>query len=597
MSLEYSPNAEQLAEFSGSALPLLVACAALGALLAAGIFVSMRRRQVSLKSDVSVLIELGTKQRGSTASAPVLRNAELTPLADTLQSLVKRLGGQKEKKSGATTKQAKSEDPSDNPIMALIEESSSEFEEDALELELELDEAIEVPQEIFRAYDIRGDADQLSDALIYLVGRALGSTMAEGDQSACIVGADARESSPRIREALVKGLLESGCDVVDIGTVATPMLYFAAQHLQTPNAIMVTGSHHGAGTNGLKMLLGAQPMSDIGIQALRERVEAENFTDGQGSYRVTEINADYVQAIVDDIVISDNPEIVVDCGNGAAAVVAAELFEGLGVSVIPLFGELDGSFPNRESDPSNPENLRPLIAAVKEHNASLGVAFDGDGDRIGVVDDKGRIVQADRLLMLFARDVLSRHPGADIVYDVKCSRHLARIISDAGGRPIMWRSGHSPIKSKMTEVGALLGGEYTGHICFNERWFGFDDALYSAARLLEIIGLEGRSLSDLLTDLPSSVSTPEIRWPLDEAEKLATMSRIIEEAQFDDAKLITIDGLRAEFADGWGLVRCSNTEAALTLRFEADNTEALARIRDLFQVQLSGILDDDALSF
>ena len=357
------------------------------------------------------------------------------------------------------------------------------------------------------------------------------------------------------------------------------MLYFAAQHLQTPNAIMVTGSHHGRRDQRLEDAVRRSAMSDIGIQALRERVEAENFTDGQGSYRVTEINADYVQAIVDDIVISDNPEIVVDCGNGAAAVVAAELFEGLGVSVIPLFGELDGSFPNRESDPSNPENLRPLIAAVKEHKRILGSGLRRRRDRIGVVDDKGRIVQADRLLMLFARDVLSRHPGADIVYDVKCSRHLARIISDAGGRPIMWRSGHSPIKSKMTEVGALLGGEYTGHICFNERWFGFDDALYSAARLLEIIGLEGRGLSDLLTDLPSSVSTPEIRWPLDEAEKLATMSRIIEEAQFDDAKLITIDGLRAEFADGWGLVRCSNTEAALTLRFEADNTEALARIR------------------
>ncbi|HNC70069.1 MAG TPA: phosphomannomutase/phosphoglucomutase [Pseudomonadales bacterium] len=454
-----------------------------------------------------------------------------------------------------------------------------------------------MPAEIFRDYDIRGEAALISSDLALAIGRAIGSEALERGCSAIMVGVDGRDSSPRLREQLMKGLLATGIDVIDTGTVATPMLYFACHHLQTPSGVMVTGSHNPADHNGFKIMLDGETLRGQAIAALRERIMTGRFREGQGSYRVTGIDSDYIHAIAEDVLIDGTQRVVIDCGNGAAAVVAEDLFRELGCDVVPLHCTLDGRFPNHHPDPAEPDNLRDVMAAVKEHGAALGIAFDGDGDRIGVVSANGTVVTADRLLMLFARELLSRHPGADVVFDVKCSRDLPAIVAQNGGRPIMCRSGHSWIKEKMKETGALLGGEFTGHICFRDRWYGFDDALYCAARLLEILSAEGRSLDELLASLPQSVATPELRIPIAENRKFAAMAAIEAGIALEGARISRIDGVRAEFVDGWGLVRASNTSAALILRFEARDEAALERIRAAFRSELSRLLPETSGGF
>jgi phosphomannomutase/phosphoglucomutase len=595
LSLRYSPSADQLAaEPRVSAIPLLIAAAAAGLVLLIVMLLVFTRLRSRLRADVQVLVALAG-QRKTTANLPQLAYPELGAVGETMRDLLRR----SETGTGTANETAQPAAPEPgldelglDPLQAGLGDGEGlELDEDPLQL----DEAVEAPAVLFRAYDVRGKASAFSDPLLQALGQAIGSEALREGPAAVVVGSDARDSSPRMREAIVKGLLETGCDVVDIGTVATPMAYFAAQHLETENAVMITGSHSPADINGAKIMLGGQSLAGERIQDLRRRIGERDFESGQGSYRVSDINGDYVAAIADDIVLSGDPTVVIDCGNGAAGVIATELFEALGARVITLFEDLDGSFPNHAPDPSDPVNMQQLSGAVIEHGASIGIAFDGDADRLGVVDGQGRVVAADRLLMLFARDLLSRHPGADVVFDVKCSRHLARVISEAGGRPVMWRSGHSWIKQKMAESGALLGGEFTGHICFRERWFGFDDALYAAARLLEIMGLEDRTLEDLLAELPASVATPELFLPVPEEDKFALMERLAAQISFPDAKLITIDGVRAEFEDGWGLLRPSNTGPALSLRFEADDADALARIQQTFREQLDGMVDTSPL--
>ena len=569
--------------------------AGLAAMLGLGALVltAFRRLGSTLGADANRLRDLTLLQRGTTATLPPLDVAELKPLGEALLAVVREQAGGESTAPSLPPGSAEATMPAADPLEILTEfipHGSAEATPASLP-------ATEVPAEIFRDYDIRGQAALIGSELALAIGRAIGSEALERGCDAIMVGVDGRDSSPRLREQLVKGLLATGIDVIDTGTVATPMLYFACHHLHTPSGVMVTGSHNPADHNGFKIMLDGETLRGDAIAALRERIITGRFREGQGSYRVTGIDSDYIRAIAEDVLIDGARRVVIDCGNGAAAVVAEDLFRELGCDVVPLHCTLDGRFPNHHPDPAEPDNLRDLIAAVKEHGAALGIAFDGDGDRIGVVSASGTVVTADRLLMLFARELLSRHPGADVVFDVKCSRDLPAIVAQNGGRPIMCRSGHSWIKEKMKETGALLGGEFTGHICFRDRWYGFDDALYCAARLLEILSAEGHSLDELLASLPQSVATPELRIPIAENRKFAAMAAVEAGITLEGARISRIDGVRAEFVDGWGLVRASNTSAALILRFEARDEAALERIRAGFRSELSRLLPETSGSF
>jgi phosphomannomutase/phosphoglucomutase len=441
-----------------------------------------------------------------------------------------------------------------------------------------------VPASIFRAYDIRGVVgDTLTAEIVYNIGCAIGSEAYTRGQQTIIIGRDGRLSGPTFSEALSNGLRAAGRDVIDIGQVPTPVLYFATHYLNTGSGVMVTGSHNPADYNGLKMVLKGETLAEEDIQILRRRIEKEDFTSGPGSMRSQDVVADYIATIIGDIKMARPLKVVLDCGNGVAGGVAPLLLRKLGCEVIELYCEVDGQFPNHHPDPSQLENLEDLIATVKRHNADLGLAFDGDGDRLALVDGGGKVIWPDRQMMLYAKDVLSRNPGALILFDIKCSRHLAQYISEHGGQPLMWKTGHSLIKRKMKETGALLAGEMSGHIFFKERWFGFDDALYTAARLLEVLAADRRSAAAVFQALPDAVSTPELRVDLPEGAQTVFMARLMEFANLQGATLTTIDGLRADFEDGWGLVRASNTTPSLILRFEASTEAALSRIKEEFR--------------
>jgi|TARA_Y100000310_G_scaffold309708_2_gene354112 phosphomannomutase/phosphoglucomutase len=453
--------------------------------------------------------------------------------------------------------------------------------------------AIDDLSSIFRAYDIRGIADEyLTSDNTLRIGQAIGSEACDRGEKSMIVAADGRLSSPAVVEMLINGLIQSGLDVIDIGVVPTPLLYFATRTLDCSSGVMVTASHNPSAYNGFKVVLQGKTLDESGIQQLYDRYLQGNFTSGNGKYEKVEITDDYMDRICDDVVIAQPLQIAIDCGNGVAGSIAPDLFANLGCEVTPLYCDVDGSFPNHDPDPTVPENLKDLIATVKSQNADLGIAFDGDGDRLVVVTSDGTIVWPDKLLMLFAKDIVSRNPGCDIVYDVKCTRHLNSIIISYGGRPIISRSGHSFMKAKLEETDALLAGEMSGHICFKERWYGFDDGLYSAARLLEIVGSQTETLEDLLSEFPVSFSTPEIRIPIDEQEKFQFIKKFAESADFGVGNITSLDGVRADFADGWGLLRASNTTPALTMRFEADDEEGLARIKELFRREILAIRDD-----
>ncbi len=455
---------------------------------------------------------------------------------------------------------------------------------------------LELEPEIFRSYDIRGITTRnLTEDVVYWIGRAFAAEAAEHQQSRVAVGRDGRHSSAPLRDALTRGLADGGMHVLDIGQVPTPVLYFATHALDTGTGIMITGSHNPPEYNGLKMVLAGVTLAEERIQALRARIEENRLSEGDGRVEEVDVAEQYVQRIVDDVVVAQPLKVVVDCGNGVAGRLVPELVSRLGCDVVPLYCDVDGDFPNHHPDPAEPANLEDLITVVAAEQADLGLAFDGDGDRLGVVTRNGEIVWPDKLLMLYAQDIVGRNPGADIIYDVKCSRHLNSLISDLGGRPIMWKTGHSHIKAKLKETGALLAGEFSGHICFGERWYGFDDALYSAARLLEILGGSAETLDEMVAQFPVTYSTPEIKIQTTEQAKFEIIQRLSIDGDFGTGTITTIDGLRVDFPDGWGLVRPSNTSPVLSLRFEADTQEALDRIKALFQKQLSAI--DPALRF
>lgn len=457
------------------------------------------------------------------------------------------------------------------------------------------------PPEIFKAYDIRGIvATALTAEAVENIGHAIGSEALARKQTEVAIGRDGRGSGPELSAALARGLRASGINVVDVGMVATPMVYFTTYELGTHSGVMVTGSHNPPEYNGLKMMLAGDTLAGDAIQALRTRIERGDLTHGAGGYRTHDIREAYLNRIVkatDGVKLARPMKIAVDCGNGVAGAYAPELYRRLGCEVVELFCDVDSRFPNHHPDPSQPKNLQDLIKALKAGQAELGLAFDGDGDRLGVVTKNGTIIYPDRQLMLFAADVLSRNAGAEIIFDVKSTRNLFKWIRDRGGKPLLWKTGHSFVKSKLKETGAPLAGEMSGHMFFKERWYGFDDALYAGARLLEILS-KVPDITAALESLPDAVSTPELHVHTAEGENYSIMDALRRNAKFEGCEeIITIDGMRVEYADGFGLARPSNTTPVIVLRFEAENAAALKRIQDNFRAALNQVKPGIELPF
>lgn len=455
----------------------------------------------------------------------------------------------------------------------------------------------ELSPSIFRAYDIRGIVDEtLNPQIVRLLGKSIASEALQLGQATMCLGYDGRLSSAEYCEAFTEGALSTGIKIIVIGRVPTPVLYFATHHFETGTGVMITGSHNPVNYNGFKVMLAGNSLHGDAIQKLYQRILTQDFMEGQGERIEQTVDHIYIDTILNDIAVAAPLKVVIDAGNGMAGILAPELIEELGCEVIPIHCEVDGRFPNHHPDPGKPENLQDLIAAVKEHQADIGLAFDGDGDRLGVVTNTGKIIWPDRLLMLFARDVVSRNPGADIIYDVKCSRRLNGLISSFGGRPVMWKTGHSLIKAKLKESGALLAGEMSGHIFFKERWYGFDDGLYSAARLLEILGVEDKSSDDVFAEFPEDISTPELNVAVTDKTKFEIVEKLCaRREQFVGGNVSVIDGIRVDYPNGWGLCRASNTTPVLVMRFEADDQASLDEIKNKFIVQLKQI--DPTLQF
>lgn len=443
---------------------------------------------------------------------------------------------------------------------------------------------------IFRAYDIRGIVGQsLTMDSATQIGMAIGSEAYDRGDQTIIVARDGRLSSPDLTQALIRGLTASGRDVVDIGMVPTPVCYYACQQLKIPSCVMVTGSHYAANHNGFKIVIGGNALMDDEIKGLYHRIENQNLLSGSGDTTKQDVSAHYLARISEDIKIQRPLKVVIDCGNGVAGNLAPQLVKDIGCHVLPLFCDIDGNFPNHQPDPSDPKNMQDLTRTVIETRADLGLAFDGDGDRIGIVSNSGKMIYADRLLMLLSKQVLQANPGATVLFDVKSSRRLKSLILGYGGKPVMWKSGHSFMKRKMRETGAALAGEMSGHFFYQDRWYGFDDALYTATRLLEILAGQDETIDTLLSELPQDLSTPEISIGTTDERKFRVIEALQRNAQFPNGQITDIDGVRVDYQDGWGLVRASNTSPKLVCRFEADNDESLARIQEQFKQQLKSV--------
>lgn len=457
---------------------------------------------------------------------------------------------------------------------------------------------MQLSSEIFRAYDIRGVVGKTLDrGIAFMIGQSVGSLAVDSIAGPLLVGRDGRHSGPELVDGLVEGISSTGCDVIDVGAVPTGALYFAAYELGKGSGVMVTGSHNPPDYNGFKIMIGGKTLSGDDIFGLFERIRTGNLRNGEGKVSKRKVLDAYRHRIAGDIKLARPLKVVADAGNGIGASCASEILRAIGAEVIPLFDEVDGDFPNHHPDPSDPENLRDLIESVRLTGADLGVAFDGDADRLGVVTPSGEIVFSDRIMMLYAREVLSRNPGETIIYDVKCTGHLDTVIREAGGVPEMYKTGHSLIKNRMKEVDAPFAGEMSGHFFFKDRWYGFDCGIYSACRLLEILANDSATPSEVLAALPNSVSTPELKVQLEEGENHAFIEQFQKAAEFPDARLTTIDGVRADWPDGWGLVRASNTTPILVLRFDADSKESLARVQEDFRAQLLALKPDMVLPF
>lgn len=456
-----------------------------------------------------------------------------------------------------------------------------------------------VPETLFRAYDIRGRVGlELDAAVVRTLGRAIGSEARSRGIDRLALGRDGRLSSPPLAAALAEGLCESGVTVLDVGCVPTPLLYFAAISRSEGSGVMLTGSHNPPDYNGIKVMLGGDTLHGEAIQSLRRRIAERDFATATGRLEDCAVVDDYLQRLNEKVTLARPLKVVVDCGNGVGGLVVPALLRRLGCAVVELYCEVDGRFPHHHPDPNQPENLQALQAAVMAQGADIGLAFDGDADRLGVVSCRGEIIWPDRLLMLFARDLLTRHPGAEVIFDIKCSRNLGQVVEQAGGRPQMWRSGHSLLKARMRERGALLAGEMSGHLFLAEGWFGFDDALYAAARLLQLLAADERGAAALFDELPDMLNTPELHLAMAEGEAPALVGQLLQRTEaFAGARLTTIDGLRADYGDGWGLVRASNTTPTLMLRFEAESAAAMERITGVFRAAILQLRPELKLPF
>ena len=551
---------------------LLVTLAIVGAFIAAG---------KAMKKDAAILAYLAedlAEQPHSSARGD-LNLAAFMPVQNSIRRLAK-LAAQGKPRAGSRTASTTSETEfavTSDDQQTLIQSSESQPRH-------------VLPEAIFREYDIRGVVgDTLTEEYVELLGRAIGTEALQVKQQTVLVARDGRTHSPQLAAALIRGLTASGREVVDLGAVPTPVLYYGTHVLGSQTGVMITGSHNPASHNGLKIVIAGETLSGERIRALRERLLRGELASGEGSVRQQDIGDRYIGEIVQDTVLARPMKIAIDCGNGIAGPLAVRLFEDLGCTLIPLHTDVDGTFPAHHPDTSKPENYRELIEAVTSQQADIGIAFDGDGDRLGVVTPQGEIIWPDRLMMLFARDLLSRSPGADIIFDVKCSRELGKIITRNGGRPVMWRTGHSLIKAKLKESGAPLAGEMSGHIFFADRWHGFDDGAYAAARLLEILSLESGDADAVFAELTTGITTPEINLPCADNKKFAVIEKLQAMAEQFGGAAVTMDGLRVDFEDGWGLVRASNTTANLVARFEGKDDAALNRIRGLFADKLSAV--------
>ncbi len=612
--VSFSPSPSLLESLGVSRLPLyaVLALSGLAALASLGLVLHLFPRK--LKKEVSNIISAADKK-----SELPLEIGELVPLAKQLRRATLRAVRQSQ------------DDPSqpvpvidEPPLQATAEDLSNPMFQSASILDADDDGVLDLdlnlsadavaqparsaqapsaaianfPGHIFRAYDIRGNAEEeLDDELIERLGKAIGTLAGEREQDTLIVGCDGRQSSPRIKSTLIRAILESGRDVIDIGLVPTPILYFATRQFECKSGVMITGSHNPASDNGLKIVIDQQTIAAGGIQELCDITQSGQFSEGDGQLVQEDVVPAYIDEVLQDIAIAVPLKIVIDAGNGATSDIAPRLFEDLGCEVEPLFCAVDGTFPNHPPDTSDENNLTDLIEKVLAVNADFGVAFDGDGDRLAVVTGSGKIVRSDVLLMLYAQDVVSRNPGADVVFDVKCSRNLSALVTRHGGRPVLWKTGHAFMKEKMRETGALLGGEFSGHMFFGERWYGFDDGMYAAGRLAEILSTHGDSLDECIEQFPYSVNTPEILIPVAEDYKFQLIEKIVKNADFSSGKINTMDGIRVDFSNGWGLLRASNTVSALTARFEADNTANLEIIQDEFRAQIALIDPDIDINF
>ena len=594
LALTYTAQAgEQDAELMTLFVTIMVGAITL---LLAVIAISFRSAVAAMRKDVSLLRQYGEDLRrpGSTRSRGQYQFSALASLTELLDHLFARAG------TGSMETPEDLPDDADPLDGMLVESAGGALLDDELNGagEETAPPAPAPPEEIFRENDIRGVVGQtLTVDGVEQIGRAIGSVVSDAGESSVVVGRDGRASSGEITDALVRGLNASGCDVVDLGMVPAPLVYYASRVLNTPSAVCVTGSHNSREYNGLKVLVAGQWLHGDRLRDLRGRIEKQEFTSGNGTRSESDITRHYIDAVATDIVLARPMKVVVDCASGVAGVVAPQLLEQLECQVTPLFAEVDGSFPHHGPDPGQPENLEALVSKVKEEGADLGIAFDGDGDRLVAVAPSGEILWPDRLMMCFARDLLSRSPGSDILFDVKSSRELPKLIARMGGRPLMWKSGHSLMKAKLAESGAPLAGEMSGHIYFADRWYGFDDAIYAAARLLEILSLESSGVDEIFARLKTGISTPELSIPVPEERKAALVQKLSEAAEFEGGKVSTLDGLRVDFQDGWGLVRASDTGAALMARFEGQDKGALERIQQQFRERLQAVAPELELPF
>jgi len=444
--------------------------------------------------------------------------------------------------------------------------------------------------EIFREYDIRGIAgEDMTEADVVQIGKATGTFLLERGRSALSVGQDCRTTSDAYAEAIIEGLLSTGCDVIHIGTCPTPVFYFSIQHLGTQGGVMVTASHNPPEYNGFKLCIDLDSIHGEDIQKIREIIEKKAFATGQGERSVSDAVTPYTQFLTENIKISRPLRVGVDAGNGTGGVVAVPILKKLNCEVHDLYCDMDGTFPNHEADPTVAANMQDLAALVKANKLDLGIGYDGDADRIGVVDEKGDLVFGDKLIIIFAREILSRKPGATFISEVKCSKTMYDDIAKHGGNPIMWRTGHSLIKKKMKDEKAELAGEMSGHMFFADRYFGFDDAVYASCRLLEILADTGKTISEHLADVPTTFNTPEIRVECPDKIKFDVVQKVTDIFR-EKYNIIDIDGVRVLFDDGWGLVRASNTQPALVLRFEAESEVRLDEIRTMIETTLEGVI-------